>query len=114
MVYMYYKEALYSIVIYYIYTIIMSAKIDVMLLAQVKGIGNKNEVVSVSVAYAKNVLFAQKLAKPVDANVKHALEQKKIADKKQHEHIGETRDKIALYAQAQEPLLIKRKVTPSG
>jgi len=45
----------------------MSAKIDVVLLAFVKSLGNKNDVVSVSVAYAKNVLFAKGLAKPADA-----------------------------------------------
>ena len=39
----------------------------VILLADVKGQGKKNDVINVSDGYAKNFLFARKLAKPADA-----------------------------------------------
>ena len=39
----------------------------VILLADVKGQGKKNDVVEVSDGYAKNFLFPRKLAKPADA-----------------------------------------------
>ena len=39
----------------------------VILLADVKGQGKKNQVIDVSDGYAKNFLFARKLAKPADA-----------------------------------------------
>ena len=39
----------------------------VILLADVKGQGKKNDVINVSDGYAKNFLFSRKLAKPADA-----------------------------------------------
>jgi ribosomal protein L9 len=91
----------------------MSWKIDVVLLQAVKSLWQKNQVVSVSVAYAKNVLFPKSLAKQADANVKNDLAQKKEQDKKHLIRVQEIRDNIMLYVQANEPMIIKRKVTPS-
>lgn len=91
----------------------MSGKIDVVLLQAVKSLGQKNQVVSVSIAYAKNVLFPKSLAKQVDAGVRNDIAQKKEQDKKHVAHVAEIWDNIILYVQAQEPMIIKRKVTPS-
>lgn len=92
----------------------MSWKIDVVLLQAVKSLWQKNQVVSVSVAYAKNVLFPKGLAKQADASVKNDIAQKKEHDKKHQLHVQEIRENIMLYIQANEPMVIKRKVTPSG
>ena len=92
----------------------MSAKIDVVLLQAVKSLWQKNEVVSVSIAYAKNVLFPKWLAKQADALVKNNLVQKKEQEKKHIAQVGEIRSTLELYSKAEEPLVIKRKVTPSG
>jgi ribosomal protein L9 len=71
-------------------------------------------MVAVSVAYAKNVLFPKNLAKLADAGAKNAIAHKKEQDKKHTVALGETWDKLMLYVTADEPLIIKRKVTPSG
>lgn len=92
----------------------MSAKIDVVLLQAVKSLGQKNEVVSVSISYAKNVLFPKWLAKQADALVKNNLVQKKEQEKKHILQVWEQRATLELYSKAEEPLIIKRKVTPSG
>ncbi len=92
----------------------MSSKIDVLLLEAVKWIGQKNEVVSVSIAYAKNVLFPKWHAKIADALAKNNLAQKKDQQKKHEQNVAEIRDSLHLYMSANEPLFIKRKVTPSG
>lgn len=92
----------------------MSAKIDVVLLQAVKSLWQKNEVVSVSIAYAKNVLFPKWLAKQADALVKNNLVQKKEQEKKHIAQVWEIRSTLELYSKAEEPLIIKRKVTPSG
>lgn len=91
----------------------MAGKVDVVLLQPVKWLGQKNDVVSVSVAYAKNVLFAKWQAKVADAAAKNTLIQKEEAEKKRILHIGEIRDSLILYIKAGESLIIKRKVTPS-
>ncbi len=92
----------------------MSAKIDVVLLQAVKWLWQKNDVVSVSVAYAKNVLYPKWQAKQADALAKNNIAQKQAQEKKHIAQIWELRDSLHLYAQAEEPLIIKRKVTPSG
>ncbi len=91
----------------------MSAKIDVVLLQAVKSLGQKNEVVSVSIAYAKNVLFPKWFAKQADALAKNNLVQKKEQEKKHIAQVWEIRSILELYSKAEEPLIIKRKVTPS-
>lgn len=55
----------------------MSNKVDVVLLQSVKGLGNKDDVVSVAIPYAKNVLFAQGKAKQADKAALEAMKQKK-------------------------------------
>lgn len=92
----------------------MASKMDVVLLQSVRGLWNKNDLVSVSVAYAKNVLFPKWQAKMADAIAKNNLAQKQEQQKKYDSHVSEIRDKIVLYAEAKEPLVIKRKVTPSA
>ncbi len=92
----------------------MSAKVDVVLLQAVKSLWQKNDVVAVSVAYAKNVLFAKWLAKPADASVKNDLAQKQLQQKKHIQLLGEIWSSLQLYVQASESLVIKKKVTPSG
>lgn len=92
----------------------MSAKIDVVLLQAVKSLWQKNEVVSVSIAYAKNVLFPKWFAKQADALTKNNLVQKKEQEKKHVAQVWELRNTLELYSKAEEPLIIKRKVTPSG
>lgn len=91
----------------------MSGKIDVILLQGVKWLWQKNDVVAVSVAYAKNVLFPKGQAKQADAWIKNTLAQKKEQEKKHVSAVGDTISTIELYIQAWEPLIIKRKVTPS-
>jgi ribosomal protein L9 len=92
----------------------MAGKIDVVLLENVPWVGNKNEMVSVSIAYAKNVLFAKNKAKIADAGVKNMMAEKKEQNKKHTVALWDLREKIILYVQADEALIIKRKVTPSG
>lgn len=92
----------------------MSWKIDVVLLQAIKWIWQKNDVVSVSIAYAKNVLLPKWQAKQADALVKNNLAQKKEQQKKHLTIVSEIRDSLHLYVQAKEELLIKKKVTPSG
>ena len=85
----------------------MSAKIDVVLLQAVKSLGQKNEVVAVSIAYAKNVLFPKWLAKQADALAKNNLIQKKEQEKKHIAQVWEIRATLELYSKAEEPLIIK-------
>lgn len=92
----------------------MSAKIDVVLLQAVKWVWQKNELVSVSIAYAKNVLLPKWQAKMADALAKNNIAQKKEQEKKHIAQVAEIWANIELYQKAQEPLIIKRKVTPSG
>jgi ribosomal protein L9 len=91
----------------------MSSKIDVVLLQAIKGVWQKNDLVSVSIAYAKNVLFPKWQAKQADALAKNNLAQKKEQEKKHLVQVWEMRSTLELYAKAEEPLIIKRKVTPS-
>lgn len=92
----------------------MAGKIDVVLLQSVKWLWNKNDVVAVSVAYAKNVLFPKWYAKVADALAKNNLAQKKEQEKKYNQQVAETRETILLYIQEKAPLVIKRKATPSA
>lgn len=64
----------------------MSNKVEVVLLQSVKGLGNKDDIVSVAIPYAKNVLFAQNKAKVADKAALDAMKQKKD---KQQKHDAE-------------------------
>lgn len=52
----------------------------VVLLADVKGQGKKDQIVEVSDGYARNFLFPRKLATPADSKVMNELRTKKEAD----------------------------------
>lgn len=92
----------------------MASKMDVVLLQSVKGLWNKNDLVSVAVSYAKNVLFPKWLAKQADAIAKNNLAQKKEQQKKHTTQVSEIWEQITLYAQAHEPLYVNRKATPAA
>ncbi len=64
----------------------MSNKIEVVLLQSVKALGNKDDVVSVAIPYARNVLIAQGKAKVAD---KAALEAMKQKQEKHDKHEAE-------------------------
>ena len=63
----------------------MSAKIEVVLLQSVKWLGNKWDVVSVALAYAKNVLIAQGKVRVADKQAIAEVQQKKEKQKKQEQ-----------------------------
>lgn len=81
----------------------------VMLLADVKGQGKKDQIVNVSDGYARNFLFPKKLAVPADAKIMNEVKNKEAA-KKHHEEMErqaalETKSKfegiiVKLYATA--------------
>lgn len=100
--------------IYFFIIYDMSSKVDVMLLQAVKWLWQKNDIVAVSIAYAKNVLFPKWQAKMADALAKNNLAQKKEQQKKHDQQVAELWDNLHLYSSAKEELIIKRKVTPSG
>ena len=93
---------------------LMAWKIDIVLLQSVKWLWNKNDVVSVSVAYAKNVLFPSWQAKMADAITKNNLAQKKDQQNKHNLQVSQLWDEIQLYVAANERLIINRKTTPTG
>lgn len=92
----------------------MAWKIDIVLLQSVKWLWNKNDVVSVSVAYAKNVLFPTWQARVADSITKNNLQQKKDQQNKHAQLVSEMWNEIQLYISAKEHLIIKRKTTPTG
>ncbi len=81
----------------------------VMLLADVKGQGKKDQIVNVSDGYARNFLFPKKLAVPADAKIMNEVKNKEAA-KKHHDEMErqaalETKSKfegiiVKLYATA--------------
>ena len=58
----------------------------VMLLADVKGQGKKDQIVNVSDGYARNFLFPKQLAVPADAKIMNEVKNKEAA-KKHHEEM---------------------------
>lgn len=62
----------------------MAAKVDVILLDNIRWIGNKWQIVSVSIPYAKNVLIAKWQAKIADNQTINKVKQE--ADKKEKDH----------------------------
>lgn len=69
----------------------MANKIEVVLLQSVKWLGNKDDIISVAIPYAKNVLFAQGKAKMAD---KQALDAMKQKQEKQLKHDQENKEVI--------------------
>lgn len=63
----------------------------VILLADVKGVGRKNEIKEVAEGYGRNFLIARKLAVPADGKgmgVKHALDAQEQAEKDRLSALG--------------------------
>lgn len=63
----------------------------VILIADVKGVGRKNELKEVAEGYARNFLIARKLAVAADAHgmdIKHAADQKEQAEKSRLEALA--------------------------
>ena len=76
----------------------------VILLADVKGQGKKNEVIEVSDGYARNFLIAKRLAKPADAK---ALNDRKMQEEaKLHRMEEEKKEAKAIQAKL-ESVLVK-------
>lgn len=80
----------------------------VILLADVKGQGKKDQIIDVSDGYAKNFLIAKKLAKPADAKSVNDVKNKEAA--KQH-RIEVERDEARKLAADLEKLLVKIPVS---
>lgn len=90
----------------------MSNKVEVVLLMSVKWLGNKGDILSVAVPYAKNVLFAQGKAKPADKQAIAEMQQKKDKIKKEEGEASATFDAIAQRSSAGGSLKIQKKSTP--
>ena len=79
----------------------------VILLADVKGQGKKNEVIEVSDGYGKNFLIPRKLAKPADAQSVNDAKMKENArlykletEKKEAQELAEKLKKITVTIKA--------------
>lgn len=90
----------------------MSDKVDLVLLQSVKSLGNKGDIVSVAIPYAKNVLIAQWKAKPADKQAISEMAQKKDKLKKEEKEATDTFDAIAKWNASAESLKIQKKSTP--
>lgn len=90
----------------------MSNKIEVVLLQSVKGLGNKWDIVSVAIAYAKNVLVAQGKAKPADKQAISEMQQKKDKQKRELAEEAATFDAIAQWIANGGAVKIQKKATP--
>lgn len=92
----------------------MSQKIPVVLLQSVKGLGNKDDIAHVAIAYAKNVLFAQGKAKLADKQAIDSMQQKKEKIAK-HEHEADAAfQQLAQRKDAGGAVKIQKKSTPQG
>lgn len=90
----------------------MSAKIEVVLLQSVKWLGNKWDVVSVALAYAKNVLIAQGKVRVADKQAIAEVQQKKEKQKKQEIDAMHVFEQIAQRGAGGGALKIQKKSTP--
>ena len=80
----------------------------VMLLADVKGQGKKDQIVNVSDGYARNFLFPKQLAVPADAKIMNDVKNKEAAKK----HREEEERKAALEIKARfEGIVVKLYAT---
>lgn len=78
----------------------------------VKWLGNKGDILSVAIPYAKNVLIAQGKAKPADKQAIAEMQQKKEKHQKEEKEAGATFDAIAQWSSAGGSLMIQKKSTP--
>lgn len=92
----------------------MSVKVDVVLLQSVKGLGNKDDVVSVAIPYAKNVLFAQGKAKVADKAALDTMKQKKDKLQKHEQESQEIFQQVAKRKSEGGSLKIQKKSAPNG
>ena len=92
---------------------IMSNKVEVVLLQSVKWLGNKDDIVSVAIPYAKNVLLAQWKAKLADKQALDAMKQKKDKAQKHDAEMKETFDTIGNRVAEWGSLKIQKKSTPA-
>lgn len=92
----------------------MSQKIPVVLLQSVKALGNKDDIVNVAIAYAKNVLFAQGKAKPADKAALDAMQQKKEKQAKQAHEADASFAALAARRDGGGSIKIHKKATPQG
>ena len=76
----------------------------VILLADVKGQGKKNEVIEVSDGYARNFLFAKRLAKPADAK---ALNDRKMQEEAKLHRMEEEKKEAKAIQTKLESVLVK-------
>ncbi|MBQ7173592.1 MAG: 50S ribosomal protein L9 [Clostridia bacterium] len=76
----------------------------VILLADVKGQGKKNEVIEVSDGYARNFLIAKRLAKPADAK---ALNDRKMQEEARLHRIEEEKKEAKEIAKRLESIQVK-------
>ena len=76
----------------------------VILLADVKGQGKKNEVIEVSDGYARNFLIAKRLAKPADAK---ALNDRKMQEEAKLHRIEEEKKEAKAIQAKLESVLVK-------
>ena len=84
------------------------------MLQSVKALGNKDDIVNVAIAYAKNVLFAQGKAKPADKAALDAMQQKKEKQAKQAHDADAAFSQIAERRDAGGNIKIHKKATPQG
>lgn len=76
----------------------------VILLADVKGQGKKNEVVEVSDGYARNFLIAKRLAKPADAK---ALNDRKMQEEARLHRMEEEKKEAKAIAERLQSIQVK-------
>ena len=76
----------------------------VLLLADVKGQGKKDQIVEVSDGYARNFLLPKKLAVPADAQILNDVRNKEAA--KQHK-LEEEKKAAAAYAEKLKDIVVK-------
>ncbi len=92
----------------------MSNKVDLVLLMSVKGLGNKDDVVSVAIPYAKNVLLAQGKAKIADKAALDNMKQKKEKQQKSDQEEKQLFDAIHAWAKDGGAVKIQKKSAPNG
>ena len=92
----------------------MSNKVEVVLLQSVKWLWNKDDIVSVAIPYAKNVLFAQGKAKQADKQALEAMKQKKEKQQKHEQEEKQLFEAVHTWSSEWISLKIIKKSTPQG
>lgn len=92
----------------------MSNKVNLVLLQSVKGLGNKDDVVSVAIPYAKNVLLAQGKAKVADKQALDNMKQKKEKQQKHDQEDKQLFDAVHAWIADGGAIKIQKKSAPNG